>query len=342
MGPPNRTTSHVAPPYARPALHRTARARPGLRRAAHARPALPCPRVTRHCPAHAPLTAASPCPARAPLAAAPHCPARTPPCPARTPLAAALPCPAGVPLAAAPPCPARALLAATPPCPARAVLAAALPCPARAPLAAVLSCPACAPLAASPPCPACVPPCWLPPCPDLPARRPAGRPPPALPCLRAALLLVRPTASPEMATLSVLSFDEEGCPIQFDAWLDDLQLYLLSDSRDGVSLFDLTCGASLAPPDTADNATRSQWLTRDAATRLAVRNHLPLAERAHFGQHKTARARYDAVVVRYSSPATAALCESTTADAGYACLPLLYYAISSIGYLYACMHCLIS
>ncbi|CAI7761999.1 unnamed protein product [Closterium sp. NIES-53] len=111
-----------------------------------------------------------------------------------------------------------------------------------------------------------------------------------------------------MATLSVLSFDPKGRPIQFDAWLDDLQLYLLSDSRDGVSLFDLTSRASLAPPDTAESATRSQWLTRDAATRLSVRNHLPLAEHAHFGQQKTARAPYDAVVVCHSSPATAALC----------------------------------
>ncbi|CAI7775591.1 unnamed protein product [Closterium sp. NIES-54] len=64
-----------------------------------------------------------------------------------------------------------------------------------------------------------------------------------------------------MATLSILTFDPEGRPIQFDTWLDDLQLYLLSDSRDIVSLFDLTFGASLAPPATADRATRSQWLT---------------------------------------------------------------------------------
>ncbi|CAI7755499.1 unnamed protein product [Closterium sp. NIES-53] len=47
-----------------------------------------------------------------------------------------------------------------------------------------------------------------------------------------------------------------------------------------------TYSSSLAPPTTADSATRSQWLTHDAAARLAVRNHLPLAERAHFGQHK--------------------------------------------------------
>ncbi|CAI7840474.1 unnamed protein product, partial [Closterium sp. NIES-53] len=74
-----------------------------------------------------------------------------------------------------------------------------------------------------------------------------------------------------------------GRPIQFDMWLDDLQLYLLSDSRDSVSLFDHTSKDPLAPPATADSATRSQWLTRDAAARLTVRNHLPLAERAHFG-----------------------------------------------------------
>ncbi|CAI7744008.1 unnamed protein product, partial [Closterium sp. NIES-53] len=92
-----------------------------------------------------------------------------------------------------------------------------------------------------------------------------------------------------MASLSILTFDHEGRPIQFDTWLDDLQLYLLSDSRDSISMFDHTSGASLAPPATADSATRSQWLTRDDAARLAVCNHLPLAERAHFGQHKTAK-----------------------------------------------------
>ncbi|CAI7808088.1 unnamed protein product [Closterium sp. NIES-53] len=90
-------------------------------------------------------------------------------------------------------------------------------------------------------------------------------------------------------------------------WLDDLQLYLLSDSRDSVSLFDQTSGASLAPPTTADSATRSQWRTHDAAARLAIRNHLPLAECAHFGQHKTAKALYDTAVARYSSLANTAL-----------------------------------
>ncbi|CAI7743953.1 unnamed protein product [Closterium sp. NIES-53] len=104
-------------------------------------------------------------------------------------------------------------------------------------------------------------------------------------------------------------------------WLDDLQLYLLSDSRDSVSLFDHTLGASFAPPATADSATRSQWLTCDAAARLAVRNHLPLAERAHFGQHKTAKALSDAVVACYSSPATAAL--------GRFILPYLFLELSA-------------
>ncbi|CAI7733082.1 unnamed protein product [Closterium sp. NIES-53] len=91
-------------------------------------------------------------------------------------------------------------------------------------------------------------------------------------------------------------FDHEGRLIQADTWLNDLQLYLLSDSTDNVSFFDHTSGASIAPPAIADSATRSQWLNRDGAARLDIRNHLPLAECAHFGQHKTAKALYDAVV----------------------------------------------
>ncbi|CAI7863975.1 unnamed protein product, partial [Closterium sp. NIES-53] len=95
-----------------------------------------------------------------------------------------------------------------------------------------------------------------------------------------------PACCATMASLQVLEFDHEGKPVQFDTWLDDLQLYLLSDNKDSVSLFDLASGAATAPPATADSATRSQWLTRDAAARLAIRNHLPLAECAHFGQHR--------------------------------------------------------
>ncbi|CAI7789025.1 unnamed protein product [Closterium sp. NIES-54] len=56
-----------------------------------------------------------------------------------------------------------------------------------------------------------------------------------------------------MASLRVLVFDHEGRPVQFDTWLDDLHLYLLSDINDGVSLFDHMSGAATAPPATADS-----------------------------------------------------------------------------------------
>ncbi|CAI7875014.1 unnamed protein product, partial [Closterium sp. NIES-54] len=130
-----------------------------------------------------------------------------------------------------------------------------------------------------------------------------------------------PACCATMAWLRVLAFDHEGRPIQFDMWLDDLQLYLQSDSKDSVSLFDLAPGAATAPPATADSATRSQWLTRDGAAHLAIRNHLPLAECAHFRQHKTPQALYDAVVTRYSSPATA--------DLGRLLLPYLFPELSA-------------
>ncbi|CAI7784475.1 unnamed protein product [Closterium sp. NIES-54] len=114
-----------------------------------------------------------------------------------------------------------------------------------------------------------------------------------------------PTAA--MASPTVLTFDAERRAVDFDVWVDDLQLFLQCDSGDGVSLFDHTSGVSTAPAATADSTVRSQWTTRDAVACLAVRSHLPPAERAHFGQYKTAQSLYDAVVARYSSPATAAL-----------------------------------
>ncbi|CAI6006852.1 unnamed protein product [Closterium sp. NIES-65] len=110
-----------------------------------------------------------------------------------------------------------------------------------------------------------------------------------------------------MDTPSVLAFDAEGRAIDFDVWIDDLQLFLQCDRSDGLSLFDLTFGASRAPAADADATVRSQWATRDAAARLAMRRHLPTSERAHFSQYKTAQTLYDAVVARYSSHATAAL-----------------------------------
>ncbi|CAI7816420.1 unnamed protein product [Closterium sp. NIES-54] len=95
--------------------------------------------------------------------------------------------------------------------------------------------------------------------------------------------------------------------VDFEVWVDDLQLFLQCDRADGLSLFDLTSGASPAPAADADPTVRSQWATRDAAARLAVRRHLPTTERAHFSQYKSAHTLYDAVVARYSSPVTAAL-----------------------------------
>ncbi|CAI7930393.1 unnamed protein product [Closterium sp. NIES-54] len=130
-----------------------------------------------------------------------------------------------------------------------------------------------------------------------------------------------PACCTAMDSLRVLAFDHEGRPVQFDTWLDDLQLYLLSDSKDSVLLCDLPSGAAPTPSAIADRATLPQLLIRDAAARLAIRNHLLLAECAHFGQHRTAQALYDAVIACYSSPPTAAL--------GRLLLPYLFPELSA-------------
>ncbi|CAI5986239.1 unnamed protein product [Closterium sp. NIES-65] len=160
----------------------------------------------------------------------------------------------------------------------------------------------------------------------LPPSRPAAEPPcrrAAEPpyCLAAAISTGAPRpllprtgeltssqATAVMATPSVLTFDAEGRAVDFEVWVDDLQLFLQCDMADGLSLFDLTSGASPTHAADADASVRSQWATRDAAARLALRCHLPTTERAHFSQYKSAQTLYDAVVARYSSPATAALC----------------------------------
>ncbi|CAI7787151.1 unnamed protein product [Closterium sp. NIES-53] len=67
-----------------------------------------------------------------------------------------------------------------------------------------------------------------------------------------------------MASLNVLTFDAEGRAVDFEVWLDDLQLFLQCNSKDGLSLFDLTSGASTALAADADSTVRSQWLTCDA------------------------------------------------------------------------------
>ncbi|CAI6000031.1 unnamed protein product [Closterium sp. NIES-64] len=110
-----------------------------------------------------------------------------------------------------------------------------------------------------------------------------------------------------MASPQVLVFDAEGCPVKFDTWLDDLHLYLQLTAKDDISLYDHALGHVTAPAATADSTARSQWQTRDAHARFAIRNSLPIDEREHFGQHKIAHALYTAVVARYSSPASAAL-----------------------------------
>ncbi|CAI7844806.1 unnamed protein product [Closterium sp. NIES-53] len=110
-----------------------------------------------------------------------------------------------------------------------------------------------------------------------------------------------------MASLRVLAFDHEGRPVAFDTSHDDLQLNLLGEIKDSVSLFDHVTGVAPAPPAKADGGTRSQCLSRDATAHLAICNHLPVAECTHFGQHRTAQALYDTVVARHSSPTTAAL-----------------------------------
>ncbi|CAI7768748.1 unnamed protein product [Closterium sp. NIES-54] len=319
------------------------------RRPAGCRVALPCPscrpaccRVALPCqsrrpagrriallPARCFATCASPCPARNEPPCCPHRPAARRPAAAR-PTAHS---PAGRrPAARAPPCwqPHRCLH--RPAC--DALLCAALLAGALLPAQ-----PCCAPPCFCPPC--CAEPCWQQHhCSHRPAatrpvvRRPAARRPvgsrTALPCPRAALLatalpcpgraLLFPSRAPLLPALHAYLVLARR-PACFDTWLDDLQLYLLSNSRDIVSLFDHTSGASLAPPTTADSATRSQWLTRDAAACLAIRNHLPLAERAHFGQHKTAKALYNVVVTRYSSPTTPAL--------GRPILPYLFPELSA-------------
>ncbi|CAI7742900.1 unnamed protein product [Closterium sp. NIES-53] len=232
------------------------------------------------------------CPCAALLAATPPCPAYVSPCPAYV-----SPCPAR---AEPPCCPHRPVVcravaraALLLPTLQRAALLAGALLPARHPAgsrtAARTALPA--PSCCCPPC--CAPPCWPTPCCPraalLPARCPVGSHT-TLPCPCAALLAAAlpcpgraplfPSRAPPLPALraSLVLARSPAC------------LYLLSDSRDRVLLFDHMSGASLAPPATADSATPSQWLTHDAAARLAVRNHLPLAERAHFGQHKTAKA----------------------------------------------------
>ncbi|CAI7787405.1 unnamed protein product [Closterium sp. NIES-53] len=108
-----------------------------------------------------------------------------------------------------------------------------------------------------------------------------------------------------MATPTVLTFDDKGHPVDFKSWLGDLHSDQQSFTREDVSLFEHTSGSLDAPADSAARVDRSTWTSRDATTALAVRSHLPLDQRTHFRQLKTAKALYGAVVKRYSSPSSA-------------------------------------
>ncbi|CAI7893119.1 unnamed protein product [Closterium sp. NIES-53] len=76
-------------------------------------------------------------------------------------------------------------------------------------------------------------------------------------------------ATATMASPTVLTFDAEGRAVDFDVWVDDLQLFLQCDSRDGVSIFDHSSGVSTAPAATADIARHSSPATA-ALSRLML------------------------------------------------------------------------
>ncbi|CAI7927954.1 unnamed protein product [Closterium sp. NIES-54] len=94
---------------------------------------------------------------------------------------------------------------------------------------------------------------------------PACAAPAATAASAASAATAAPAATAAMASPTALTFDAEGRVVDFDVWVDDLQLFLQCDSRDGVSLFDHTCGVSTAPAATADKAITgpysSQWQT---------------------------------------------------------------------------------
>ncbi|CAI7871752.1 unnamed protein product [Closterium sp. NIES-54] len=68
-------------------------------------------------------------------------------------------------------------------------------------------------------------------------------------------------ATAAMASPTVLTFDAEERAVDFDVWVDDLQLFLQCDSKDGVSLFDQMSGDTPAPTDTTDSTVHLQWTT---------------------------------------------------------------------------------
>ncbi|CAI7851503.1 unnamed protein product [Closterium sp. NIES-53] len=78
-----------------------------------------------------------------------------------------------------------------------------------------------------------------------------------------------------MASPTTLNFDAEGRAVDFDVWVDHLQLFLQCDLRDGVSLFDHTSGISTAPAATAD-------IVRYSSPSIAALSRLMLPYLDHF------------------------------------------------------------
>ncbi|CAI5940468.1 unnamed protein product [Closterium sp. NIES-64] len=110
-----------------------------------------------------------------------------------------------------------------------------------------------------------------------------------------------------MASPSVLTFDTEGRAVDFEVWVDDLQLFLQCDKADDLSLFDLTSSAPPAlvlmlTPLFAHSGPRAMLLL----ALLCAATYQPLSVHT-FSQYKSAQTLYDAIVARYSSLATAAL-----------------------------------
>ncbi|CAI7764044.1 unnamed protein product, partial [Closterium sp. NIES-53] len=97
------------------------------------------------------------------------------------------------------------------------------------------------------------------------------------------------------------------------------------DSNDGLSLFDLTSSASTAPAADADSTVRSQWTTRDATARLAVRSHLPSTERAHFIADLITHLR--TTDTRYRAALPAEFCAKTPPPPMYI---TLYYLVTRL------------
>ncbi|CAI7803921.1 unnamed protein product [Closterium sp. NIES-53] len=148
---------------------------------------------------------------------------------------------------------------------------------------------------------------------------------PSLPLPPLAPLL--PAAGPPLFFTPLLGF---RCPISV-ATYNILGASPLMDPRFVVPFsppLQSTASHSPSPTDAAislaelGNSQPSVTLSSDSASMIQLtENHVPLTECAHFGQHWTAQELYDAVVSRYSSPATAAL--------GRLLLPYLYPDLSS-------------